>query len=202
MNAAHVLCVNWRYWSIFLCNLYKSAEYLQCKEIILSCELYFTTLTALQILETSCSDRASRGTGCWSKKFLCNRSRSHTPFQLWVPLWASLRLLTAENANCSQMEVKNVIKWDKHLGFLLEGFEVSAIVILYISILTFKYNKWRLKTKYAYILCTYVAEHWAFVEIGFDDVVWAGLLMCAMKNTHTHSCLCVWFLTLPFKLTD
>lgn len=90
-----------------------------------------TTLIALQIWEMSCSDRMSRGTGCWSKKFLCNRSRSHTTFQLWVPLWASLRLFTAENANYSQMGDKNVIKRDKHLWFLFEGFEVSALVTLY-----------------------------------------------------------------------
>lgn len=115
----------------FSVHLSKLSEYLQCEEIILLCESHFATLTAVKILETSCSDRMSRGTGCWSKKFLSNRGRSHTPFQLWVPLWASLQLLTAENANCSQKEVKNLSKWVRHSWFLLEEFEVLALAILY-----------------------------------------------------------------------
>lgn len=131
-NASHLSCV-WfgcpgpLFWASFIRwpNMQSVNRWFFCMSHTL------TTLTALQISEMSCSDRVSRGTGCWSKKFLCNSSRSHTTFQLWVPLWASLRLFTAENANYSQMGVKNVIKRDKHLWFLFEGFEVSALVTLY-----------------------------------------------------------------------
>lgn len=42
---------------------------------------------------------------------------SHTVPTLWVLLWVSVLLLTAENANLPQMEVKNLIKFDKGLQF-------------------------------------------------------------------------------------
>lgn len=86
-----------------------------------------------QIVGMSCSDKVSRGTGCGPEKFLCNCCRDLTHRSNSVNAFVSLclLLLTAENANCSQMEAVNLIEWDKCLRSQVSNLESLDLRQLY-----------------------------------------------------------------------